>query len=225
MNSSYQILPSIMCIDWLNAKTDLDKIASYVDYFHWDVLDGHFAPDFTMGSSIINTIREEYPNKGDFHLMINEPSRLFNAFNFNEGDRVCIHAECSKNLLGDILKLKEIGISPGVALSPATPLSKLEYIVEEIDRVLILTVNPGYHSQPLIKEAIGKIKNMHNFLKDSGQVHIKIIADGNVNTKTIPDMYKNGAREFVLGKSGLFNGNISKNFEEVVALINTLESQ
>ena len=66
---------------------------------------------------------------------------------------------------------------------------------------------------------------MHNFLKDSGQVHIKIIADGHVNTKTIPNMYKNGAREFVLGKSGLFKGNISKNFEEVVALINTLETQ
>ena len=89
-----------------------------------------------MGSSIINLIREQYPNKGDFHLMIDEPSRLFTSFNLQEGDRVCIHVECSKNLHRDISRLRDMGVSPGVAMSPATPLSTLDYILEDIDRVL-----------------------------------------------------------------------------------------
>ncbi len=223
MNYSYQLLPSIMCINWLNAESDLEKISPFVNYFHWDLVDGYFAPDFTMGSSIINTFRDRFSNKGDYHLMIEEPSRLFNSFNFKEGDRVCIHAECSKNLLRDLQRLKESGVSPGVALSPATPLSVLDYILDEIDRVLILTVNPGYHSQPLVKRSIGKIKNLEILLSESGHTNIDIVADGNVNLSTIPKMYKSGAREFVLGRSGLFEGDISQNFKEIVSLINTLE--
>ena len=165
MKLTPQLLPSIMCINWLNAESDLNKIAPHVDYFHWDLVDGTFAPDFTMGSSIINIFREKYKHKGDYHMMIDEPSRLFNSFNFKEGDRVCIHAECSKNLHRDIMKLKEKGLSTGIALSPATPLAMLDYILNEIDRVLILTVNPGFHSQPLVKQSIGKIKDLKELLR------------------------------------------------------------
>ena len=121
------------------------------------------------------------------------------------------------------MRLKDLGISPGVALSPATPLAMLDYILDEIDRVLILTVNPGFHSQPLVKQAIIKIKNLNRILEESGQKHIKIIADGNVNLNTIPDMYQNGAREFVLGKSGLFYGDITQNFNNIVSLIKRME--
>jgi len=223
MKENFRLLPSIMCVNWLNAQVDLNIIAPLVDYFHWDLVDGTFAPDFTMGSSIIKVFREKYAHKGDYHLMIDEPSRLYESFDLKKGDRVCIHAECSKNLHKDIMRLKDLGISPGVALSPATPLAMLDYILDEIDRVLILTVNPGFHSQPLVKQAIVKIKNLQKILEESGQDHIKIIADGNVNLKTIPEMYKNGAREFVLGKSGLFYGDINKNFQNIVNLITNME--
>ena len=223
MTTTFQLLPSIMCVNWLNAQLDLNLIAPHIEYFHWDLVDGNFAPDFTMGSSIIKTFRKTYLHKGDYHLMIDEPSRLFNSFDFRDGDRVCIHAECSKNLHRDIMRLKDLGISPGVALSPATPLAMLDYILDEIDRVLILTVNPGFHSQPLVKQAIIKIKNLNKILEESGQKHIKIIADGNVNLNTIPDMYQNGAREFVLGKSGLFYGDITQNFYNIVSLIKRME--
>ncbi len=212
-----------MCVNWLNAQCDLNIISPFVEYFHWDLVDGNFAPDFTMGSAIIKTIRQKYLHKGDYHFMIDEPSRLYNAFDFQAGDRLCIHAECSKNLHRDITRLKDLGLSPGVALSPATPLAMLDYILDEIDRVLILTVNPGFHSQPLVKQAIVKIKHLSKILEESGQNKIQIIADGNVNLKTIPDMYKNGAREFVLGKSGLFNGDILKNYNDIVNLINNFD--
>ena len=222
MKNSYEILPSIMCINWLNAKKDLDIIAEEINYFHWDLVDGCFAPDFTMGSSIINTIREEYPHKGDFHLMIDEPSRLFSSFNLQEGDRVCIHVECSKNLLRDITKLKDMGVSPGVALSPATPLSTLDYILDDVDRVLLLTVNPGFHSQPIFKQAINKIKKLSLILNETASSSVSIVVDGHVNLTTIPDMYKQGAREFVLGKSGLFGKETKKNLDQTLKLLRTL---
>ena len=225
MKYSFKLLPSIMCVNWLNAQFDLNLIAPLVDYFHWDLVDGNFAPDFTMGSSIIKIFREKYFHKGDYHLMIDEPSRLYNSFDFREGDRVCIHAECSKNLHRDIMRLKDLGLSPGVALSPATPLAMLDYILDEIDRVLILTVNPGFHSQPLVKQAITKIKHLSKILEESGQDRITITADGHVNLSTIPDLYKNGAREFVLGKSGLFKGDILSNFNEIIDLLKKIEKK
>ena len=82
MTKNFRLLPSVMCVNWLNAQVDLNKIAPFVDYFHWDLVDGNFAPDFTMGSAIIKVLREKYSHKGDYHLMIDEPSRLFNSFNF-----------------------------------------------------------------------------------------------------------------------------------------------
>ena len=139
--------------------------------------------------------------------MIDEPSRLFSSFNLQEGDRVCIHVECCKNLHRDIVRLKDIGVSPGVALSPATPLSTLDYILDDIDRVLLLTVDPGFHSQPVVKQAINKIKKLSLIFEETAS-DIKIVVDGHVNNKTIPEMYEKGAREFVLGRSGLFGKDI-----------------
>tara|TARA_B100001027_G_C16249723_1_gene323798 strand:- start:621 stop:1340 length:720 start_codon:yes stop_codon:yes gene_type:complete len=225
MKNKFELLPSIMCINWLEAKKDLDVIADKVTYFHWDLVDGNFAPDFTMGSSIINLIREQYPNKGDFHLMIDEPSRLFTSFNLQEGDRVCIHVECSKNLHRDISRLRDMGVSPGVAMSPATPLSTLDYILKDIDRVLLLTVNPGFHSQPLVKQVVDKIKKLSIILEETQKDSVEIVVDGHVNLNTIPKMYQNGAREFVLGKSGLFGKDSKRNLEEIITLLQDLESK
>lgn len=222
MKKKCELLPSIMCVNWLDIRLDLDPITDKVNYFHWDIVDGNFAPDFTMGSSIINTIREFYPNKGDFHLMIDEPSRLFSSLNIQEGDRVCIHVECCKNLHRDIAKLRALGVSPGVALSPATPLSCLDFILEDIDRVLLLTVDPGFHSQPLIKQAMGKIKKLSQLLGETDSSNIDIVVDGHVNLKTIPEMYSKGAREFVLGKSGLFGQDTQINIKKIINLTNEL---
>ena len=224
MKNKCELLPSIMCVDWLNVKNDLDQIANKVNYFHWDLVDGVFAPDFTMGSSIINTIREFYQQKGDFHFMVDEPSRLFSSFNMQEGDRACIHAECCKNLHRDITKLRDLGVSPGVALSPATPLSALDFILEDIDRVLLLTVDPGFHSQPIIKQAMRKVKNLSSLLQETDSLDVDIVVDGHVNLKTIPEMYEKGAREFVLGRSGLFGKNTKNNIEKITDLINDLNS-
>ncbi len=222
MNKNYELLPSIMCINWLDAKYDLDIVKDEVSYFHWDIVDGFFAPDFTMGSSIINTLRAQYPHKGDFHFMVDEPSRLYGSFNLQDGDRVCIHVECSRNLHRDVLRLRDLGVSPGVALSPATPLSTLDYILDDVDRVLLLNVDPGFHSQPLIKQSLNKIEQLSFILNETSSNTIKIVSDGHVNLNTIGEMHSKGATEFVLGKSGLFGNETKKNLTKIISLMNKL---
>ena len=115
-----------------------------------------------------------------------------------------------------------MGVSPGVALSPATPLSTLDYILEDIDRVLLLTVNPGFHSQPIVKQSITKIHKLSMILEETSTDKVSLVVDGHVNLKTIPEMYRKGAREFVLGKSGLFGNNTKKNLDLTIELLESL---
>ena len=105
-----EISASIMCINWLAAGADLKALEDGgVDYLHWDIIDGHFAPDFSMGSSLINTFREHSQLPSDYHLMVLEPSRLFKSFQINPGDIFTIHQECCRNLHRDLVALRRMG--------------------------------------------------------------------------------------------------------------------
>ncbi len=196
-----------MCMDWLNIGSqlkDLEKLE--IDYLHFDILDGNLALDFTMGSSIINSIRKASRLPADFHLMVNNPSKIFSSFDFRFGDQVVIHQECTQNLHRDLIELKKRGVKVGVALNPASPISYLDYVLEDIDLILLMTVNPGYAGQALVPKVIDKIADMGKIIKDLN-LDITIGVDGNVNAKSITQMYKNGARFFVGGSSGLFTQN------------------
>src|SRR3990167_312069 len=136
---------SLMCIDWLNAGAQLKALEnSKIDYLHIDVIDGNFAPDFTMGSSIINVFRENTKLPFDHHLMIEEPSRLFSAFQVKPDDIYTIHQEASRNLHRDLVNIRRMGAKVGIALSPGTPLEALEYVIEDANVILLMTVDPGY---------------------------------------------------------------------------------
>ena len=210
---------SMMCANWMNIQQDLfDLEAAGIDYLHYDIVDGSFAPDFTMGSSIIDVIKNNTSIPADYHLMVEEPSRLFDMFSLNIGDYFSIHQECSRNLHRDLSSIKRVKGSPGVALSPGTNLEVLEYIIEDVDVVVIMTVNPGYKGQPLVPQAIKKIENLRKMIADL-RLETKISVDGNVNPKTIPDMVSAGADILVLGSSGLFRSDrsITEALEEVHA--------
>lgn len=205
MYKNIELSASLMCINWLNAERQIRDIESAgIDYLHYDIIDGNFAPDFTMGSSIINKIRENTSLRSDYHLMVEEPNRIFNAFKFGPEDFFTIHLECARNLHRDLVRIRQLGARVGVALSPGTSLDALEYVIEDVDLVLLMTVNPGYMGQPLVPQVLRKVEKLRSLLNDAALKNVRISVDGNVNTATVPDMVAAGADNLVLGSSGLF---------------------
>lgn len=209
MNNDVKISASIMCIDWLSAGNQLKALEDEkIDYLHWDIVDGSFAPDFTMGSSIINKFKEVSKIKSDYHLMVEEPSRLFNAFKIEQGDIFTIHQECCRNLHRDIISIRRLGAKVGVAICPGTPIDTLEYVIEDIDQVTLMTVNPGYAGQKLVPQVLRKINDLKQMILDM-KLDVKIELDGNVSPQYIPQMVAEGADVLVGGSSGLFRKDIS----------------
>ena len=203
-----EISASIMCIDWLHAGEQLKILEEQeIDYLHWDVIDGRFAPDFTMGSSIINKFRENTNRPSDYHLMVEEPSKLFDFFKITPGDIFTIHQECCRNLHRDLVNLRRKGARVGVALNPGTSLEVLDYIIEDIDVILVMSVNPGFMGQELVPQTIGKIEKIRERI-DEMKLDIKISVDGNVSYENIPNMVAAGADILVGGSSGLFRNDI-----------------
>jgi ribulose-phosphate 3-epimerase len=203
-----EVSASIMCIDWLHAARQLKILERQsIDYLHWDVIDGRFAPDFTMGSSIINKFRKSSNIRSDYHLMVEEPNSIFDSFNVTPGDIFTIHQECCRNLHRDLVSLRRKGARVGVALNPGTSLEVLDYIIEDIDVILVMTVNPGFMGQALVPQAIGKIEKIKERINDL-KLDIKISVDGNVNYENIPRMVLAGADILVGGSSGLFRNDM-----------------
>ncbi len=199
-----KISASLMCVDWLNARKEIEILnQEKVDYLHIDVIDGKYAPDFTMGTSIINCFRDIFDGPFDHHLMVEEPSNLFDTFEIRPGDRFCMHPECCRNLHRDLIELRKKGAQVGVALSPATPITVLDYVIEDLDFVLLMTVNPGFKGQALVPQAITKIKDLKEYISKRN-LEIDISVDGNVNIENIPSMVSNGGDTLISGSSGMF---------------------
>ena len=195
---------SLMCVDWLNMGSQIKELEKNdIDRIHYDIIDGFFAPDFTMGSSIINLVQSYTKIKSDFHLMVDEPSRVFDAFEVPKDSYFTIHQEACRNLYRDVISIKKNISKVGVALSPATATDSLEYLLEEIDMVLLMTVSPGYMGQKLIPQVLKKIEKVKE-LQESYNLDFKISVDGNVNLANMGNMIKAGADTLVLGSSGLF---------------------
>ena len=216
MYKGIELSASLMCADWLSLKDQILSLEENdVDYMHYDIADGIYAPDFTMGSSIINTVKENTKLPGHYHLMVEEPMRLFENFDLNKNEIFTIHQETSKNLHRDLINIKNKA-KVACAISPATPLEYLEYIIEELDNVLVLSVNPGFKSQKLIPQTIRKIEKLKNLIEKMG-LEITITADGNINKSNVPDFIKAGANILVLGSSGLFrkDATIKESVEEI----------
>ena len=203
MYKNIKLSASLMCADWLNLKSQIKELEdNNMDYIHYDIIDGIYAPDFTMGSSIIDTVKSATKLPGHYHLMVEEPMRIFDRFRLNSNDIFTIHQETSKNLHRDIIEVKKKA-KVALALSPATPLEHMEYVLEDVENILLLTVNPGFMSQKLIPQIVRKIDNLRNLISKM-KLNISITVDGNVNKNTIPDFLKAGAKILVLGSSGLF---------------------
>jgi len=214
---------SAMCFDWLNVRNQINELEKLnIDYLHIDMIDGNFIPDFTMGSSIINSLRSGTKLPFYYHLMVDEPRRIFDSLTIKKKDILAIHQEASKNLHSDLVEIRNIGAEVGIVLSPGTPLESLEYVIEDADNIILMMVNPGYKGQSLVPQTINKIQKLDKMLKEMNlRKKVSISVDGNVNSTTITEMIQNGADNLILGSSGLFNKkfSISENFNKILETI------
>ena len=207
-NREIRLSASLMCANWLDLRSDLDRVVLHgFDYLHIDLIDGVFAPDFTMGSSIINQVRDYLDIPFEYHLMVERPMKIIESLHPREGDIVTLHQEATRSLHRDLMEVSKRGFRAGVALSPATSPVVLDYVFEDIEFVQVLTVNPGFKGQRLVSQAVGKIGEIRRRV-DSLGIPIEISVDGNVNEQTIPEMLRAGADTLVLGSSGYFRSDV-----------------
>jgi ribulose-phosphate 3-epimerase len=199
-----KISTSIMCADFLHLGEAVKELeAAGADYLHFDIMDGHFVPNFTMGPDILKSIRGETDIPFDTHLMVYEPERYIETFIQAGSDLVVIHVEACRHLHRTINIIKENGARAGVAINPATPLSALDYLLDEVYMVLVMAVDPGFAGQSMIPSAIGKIRQLKQKITESG-LDVKIQVDGNVSFQNAPRMVLAGADILVAGTSSVF---------------------
>jgi ribulose-phosphate 3-epimerase len=174
-----------------------------VDWIHVDVMDGHFVPNITIGPAVTKAIRGTTRLPLDVHLMISHPERYFEQFVAAGADWLGFHVEATVHLERHIQQVKELGAKVAVSLNPHTPLDCLEYVLPEVDLVLVMTVNPGFSGQKFIPGVLPKIRRLRQLI-DEGELKALIEVDGGVSMDTVDDIVAAGADVLVSG-SGVFN--------------------
>ncbi|TGE32744.1 ribulose-phosphate 3-epimerase [Desulfosporosinus sp. Sb-LF] len=194
-----QIAPSILSADFsrLGEQVQLVEDAG-AEVLHIDVMDGHFVPNLTFGPSLVKSLRDHSRMRFDVHLMVEEPERFIADFAAAGADHITFHLETSRHAHRVIQQIKELGMTAGIALNPATPLDGLKYILQDLDMVLLMTVNPGFGGQNFISNVIPKIQVLHRHLEQT-QSSCLIEVDGGVNLETAPVVANAGAHILVAG--------------------------
>ena len=201
-----KISPSILSADFANLQRDVELITkSGADYIHIDVMDGNFVPPITIGSDVVKSLRKYSELPFDVHLMINNPDNHIEDFANAGADIITIHAEAVTHLDRSVAKIKNLGKKAGVSIVPSTHESVLDYVINEIDLILIMSVNPGYGGQKFLESQINKIKNCREKIIKSGR-NIDLEVDGGINDKTAKKAIAAGADVLVSG-SYIFNSN------------------
>ena len=205
-----KISPSIMCADFFDLETYIKEFEkNNIEYIHVDIMDGSFVPNFTLGTDFIKQLKKRTSIPLDIHLMIDSPEQKLDWFEFGEGDYVAVHVESTKHLHKALDAIKKRGAKPMVTINPATPISAIEEVLDIVDGVLVMTVNPGFAGQKLIPSTLKKITALREYLDSHGYSHIEIEADGNVSFENARLMSEAGANIFVAGTSSIFNKDFS----------------
>lgn len=209
------IAPSILSADFSRLGEEIKSVEKAgADWIHVDVMDGHFVPNITMGPLIVEAARRVSSLPIDVHLMIENADRFIPDFARAGASFISVQVEACTHLNRTIQLIKELGVKPGVALNPATPLSAIEWVLEDIDFVLIMSVNPGFGGQAFIRNSTDKIKDLSEIIKKKG-LSTLIEIDGGVNKDTIRDISIAGANVFVAG-SAIFG---SENYKETIRIL------
>ena len=207
-----KIAPSILSADFSRLGEEVRAVeAAGADVIHVDVMDGHFVPNITIGPVVVEGLKKITALPLDTHLMIEEPDRYIEAFAQAGSDWITVHSEVCKDLRQTIKRIRELKARPGVVINPETSLKVLDSVLEEIDLVLIMAVNPGFGGQGFIPSILDKIENLRKTI-DRNQYSIEIEVDGGIKLDNIEGVAKAGGDIFVLG-TGIFK---TGNYRETI---------
>ena len=194
-----ELSPSLLSADFTNLKSDIEILdKSGVKYLHLDVMDGTFVPNISFGPMIIKQLRPLTNMVFDVHLMIEDPDRYVQNFKDAGADILTVHYEACKHLHRTVSYIKSLGMKAGVSLNPATNIDVLDYVLEDLDLVLIMSVNPGFGGQSFIPSAIDKIKNLKAKIRERN-LNVIVEVDGGVKTTNVKDVIEAGADLIVSG--------------------------
>lgn len=205
------IAPSILAADMANLKSEVEALAAAgADMLHLDIMDGHYVPNLTFGPGLVKTLRPYTRLPFDVHLMVTEPEVMVPWFAAAGADIITVHYEAAVHLDRTLAEIRAAGKKAGVSLNPATPENVLEYVLDKLDLILVMSVNPGFGGQSFIPSQLEKIQRIKSMI---GGRDIQIEVDGGINPMTAAECIAAGADILVAGTSVFSGGDYRKNIE------------
>lgn len=219
-----RLAPSLLGCDFSCIKDQIQAVEQAgAHYLHLDVMDGAFVPSISFGMPLISSIRKCTGMVFDVHMMVQEPGRYAAAMKEAGADLFCVHQEACLHLDRTINQIKELGMKAGVAINPATPVSVLDCVLDQVDQILIMTVNPGFGGQKFIPYTLDKVKNLREMMNQRG-INADIQVDGGVTLENAPLLLKAGANILVAGSS-VFSGDPGANTKAFIKILNQYEAK
>ncbi len=193
-----KIAPSILSADFSKLGEEIRKVEKYSDMLHFDVMDGHFVPNITYGPVVLEAVRRVTKLPIEADLMIENPANYIEAFRNAGADILTVHVEADRHIHRTLGRIKELGARAGISLNPSTPASEIDYLLDDVDLVLVMTVNPGFGGQKFIESMLPKVRQVKEMIKRR-KVKVEIEVDGGINAATGQKAANSGADILVAG--------------------------